>query len=537
MSHSLIAKRSRRHSRRISEKTDYLVDNMALASDSLFDKFGLFDQNSGISEAITYEQVNDSDLPAFEDLDFNDLLEIKDEPLTQLLSDTSDTSSGADPFFNMESLMDDASLDSIKSDCMWSSVNLFNTSENNHNSRKRRHRDVSLTLSECAEGLLSINQLDVNMLDQISDAPLGSTPPFMTSSFGAMDENDENETSEGPSDEEDDEIDVVGDLGGSSARTRHLISSSVHSQRSKLNKLKINNEAGRSLLKKQQPQYTSLENTNKSQNKMTTILDDHCYFLARPEKDIKPLKGMLTPNESSDDDEDNNKTNTQTSMVDKRKIAEAVQSLIKNRPALNENNIKFKFRMKFKSTKSANQMKKAVLALENDENLAVNKRERRKSASKNTFCPSPNESISPIQQHQKSPMKNKQQQSNTKTSNSSLLSKINKNDSEKCREIRDLHNSMERQRRVEQRNHLAHLKKQVPEVADMEKASKLTILRKAMDYCHLLSNMDSRIRKEKEKENARHQMLKKKLVELSKTMESRKMTNSGRLTGWSHGRY
>merc|ERR1712228_564520 len=96
---------------------------------------------------------------------------------------------------------------------------------------------------------------------------------------------------------------------------------------------------------------------------------------------------------------------------------------------------------------------------------------------------------------------------------SSLLAR-NKNDSEKCREIRDLHNSMERQRRVEQRNHLAYLKKQVPEVAHIEKASKLTILRKAMDYCHLLSNMDSRIRKDKDKELARNQMLKKKLLDL-----------------------
>merc|ERR1711997_1058708 len=85
-------------------------------------------------------------------------------------------------------------------------------------------------------------------------------------------------------------------------------------------------------------------------------------------------------------------------------------------------------------------------------------------------------------------------------------------DSEKCREIRDLHNSMERQRRVEQRNHMGYLKKQVPEVADVEKASKLTILRKAMDYCHLLSNMDSRIRKDKDKEASRNQMLKKTIA-------------------------
>ena len=106
-------------------------------------------------------------------------------------------------------------------------------------------------------------------------------------------------------------------------------------------------------------------------------------------------------------------------------------------------------------------------------------------------------------------------------------------DSEKCREIRDLHNSMERQRRVEQRNHLAYLKKQVPEVADMDKASKLTILRKAMDYCHLLSNMDSRIRKDQAKELSRNQMLKKKLLDLTQKHDARRVTGSGRHTGWS----
>merc|ERR1712156_902715 len=121
-----------------------------------------------------------------------------------------------------------------------------------------------------------------------------------------------------------------------------------------------------------------------------------------------------------------------------------------------------------------------------------------------------------------------------KTKKRSLLAKMHqKGESEKCREIRDLHNSMERQRRVEQRNHLAYLKKQVPEVADLDKASKLTILRKAMDYCHLLSNMDNRIRKEKDKELARNQMLKKRLLDLTQKHDARRVTTSGRLTGWS----
>ena len=141
----------------------------------------------------------------------------------------------------MESVLDDASLDSIKSDCMWSSVNLFpslmdshvNSSNTAANSRKRRHRDVSLTLSECAEGLLSINQLDVvNMLEKFSDdsdPTLGASPTFLSSSFGAsmmggqenQNSNDSSKDIESEAEtDEDDEIDVVGtnsDLGGSSA--------------------------------------------------------------------------------------------------------------------------------------------------------------------------------------------------------------------------------------------------------------------------------------------------------------------------------
>merc|ERR1712156_823431 len=175
-------------------------------------------------------------------------------------------------------------------------------------------------------------------------------------------------------------------------------------------------------------------------------------------------------------------------------------------------------------------------------------RERRKSASKNAFCPPPGSSstsssstasnLNNSHNNKTSPVKNNKHKFNNSSSisppsaGSSLLAR-NKNDSEKCREIRDLHNSMERQRRVEQRNHLAYLKKQVPEVADLDKASILTILRKAMDYCHLLSNMDNRIRKDKDKELSRNQMLKKRLLDLTQKHDARRVTTSGRLTGWS----
>lgn len=590
---------------------------MALASDSLFDKFGLFAEqvqtchHSGVQDEAV-GAIADTGLADFENLDFADLLEIKDDPIDDQIQLDNDITN--DPAMsamfnmdNMESLMDDASLDSIKSDCMWSSVNLFpslleqgsgmNTSSMS-NSRKRRHRDVSLTLSECAEGLLSINQLDVvNMLDQISDdTPLGASPTFLSSSFGASmmthEQNDQANDSlaEETETDEDDEIDVVGnsDLGGSSARTRHcnLATNRSNNNNNKKHHLKQqNNEQSRSLLEKQQKPPQTIK---------TSVLDDHCYFLARPQKDIKPLKGMLTPNESSEDEdlfESQTATNFNTAttttstvnMVDKRKIAEAVQSLINNKPihgqsvgqngqnqagasANTNNNIKFKFRMKFKSTQAASNMKKAVnkaltevnsnaseeavLAASNSlhhhhqrvssctsvaasaSNNSILSRQRRKSASKNSYCPTPNSRNSNGSSPTKSQKKNSTSH-NSRTTPTGAGSNSNSPDSEKCREIRDLHNSMERQRRVEQRNHLAYLKKQVPEVADMEKASKLTILRKAMDYCHLLSNMDSRIRKDRDKEQARNQMLKKKLLDLTQKHDARRVTTSGRLTGWS----
>ena len=249
---------------------------------------------------------------------------------------------------------------------------------------------------------------------------------------------------------------------------------------------------------------------------------------------------------------------------------------MKNRNEPVNSNIKFKFRMKFKSTlAAANTWKKAAAiqarpvstqhhlsqqqqqqqqnVVEEMEHSQMLMRERRKSASKNAFCPPPNSSTnispssnnnnnnksSPVKQNKKSSSSNHHNNTSPSTisSGSSLLAR-NKNDSEKCREIRDLHNSMERQRRVEQRNHLAYLKKQVPEVADVDKASKLTILRKAMEYCHLLANIDTRVRKERERELNRNQVLKKKLLELSQKLDSRRVTHSGRVaSGWNNIRY
>merc|ERR1719410_7601 len=428
---------------------------MALASDSLFDKFGLLDP-------VMDDQVSsnmDFELP-FEDLDFGDLLEVKEEPLTSevepivtsdngnMIEDNTDlfeainTNAEPDPFFSMESFMDEASLDSIKSDCMWSSVNLFAQ----ENSRKRR-RDVSLTLSECAEGLLSINSLDVNMLDSLNTPSNLMNIDDESASTTSCSSDQESFMANSEDEEADEEIDVVGtDLGGSSARTRHCFRPNKDLKKHRSSHHRI--EAGRSLLKKQQPKVpesTSQKPVVTSQSdKHKTFLDDHCYFLARPEKDIKPLKGMLTPNESSADEDDDSIVDqdelstgqTTCNMVDKRKIAEAVQSLIKNRPdgaASNTSNVnvKFRFRMKFKSTLAASNLKKAVKC-----EAEEFRRERRKSASKNAFCPPPgmnNNSNSSLEEKAASKLASTLAH-HAKTKKRSLLAKMHqKGESEKCR--------------------------------------------------------------------------------------------------------
>ena len=68
---------------------------MALASDSLFEKFGLFEQEDQQAEPVTSSATtgNMVDNLSFEDLDFADLLEIKDEPLSHLDSGSWPTSS------------------------------------------------------------------------------------------------------------------------------------------------------------------------------------------------------------------------------------------------------------------------------------------------------------------------------------------------------------------------------------------------------------------------------------------------------------
>jgi hypothetical protein len=244
---------------------------------------------------------------------------------------------------------------------------------------------------------------------------------------------------------------------------------------------------------------------------------------------------MLTPTESSDDDGGNIKcfisnnvvcNNVALNNVDKRKIAQALQSLIKNKQTIDDvqknptktsavaDTVKFKFRMKFKP----NSPQRSLLSAG---------KVRTQSTTTTSFHPHH------LQQHQNQNLQKISPKDSSKTakispasiktrssggpsrssSSSSYSSQV-----EKCREIRDLHNSMERQRRVDLRHNFDRLKVVVPELADSEKASKLTILNKAANYCLLMATVDSRLTNERNVEAAKNALLRKKLQIIQKSM-------------------
>ena len=86
---------------------------------------------------------------------------------------------------------------------------------------------------------------------------------------------------------------------------------------------------------------------------------------------------------------------------------------------------------------------------------------------------------------------------------------------QKCRELRDLHNSMERQRRVDLKINFDQLKDKVPELRDTDKASKMVILNKAAEYSRLLCKTDLVLDKERDRVARRNAELRQRL-ELAK---------------------
>ena len=431
----------------------------------------------------------------------------------------------------------------VKADLMWSSTTP------NVMALEGRDRKVSLTLSECAESLFK----DVDLLG--SSPPMtGVNPGMVNNQMARSLQRNHSLDQDNVSDEE---IDVVSDDNAStiSACSTGSNNSSFYNYRNnatnnisgKTGPTAINNynktsstaarqfqnvQAGRSLLRKNvnnQQVATSHNNSNRTVSSSATIsqpiidhmLSDHCYFQVRPQGAPVSPAAPLTPNESSEDEEAllGSRTAVSASRGQKRRLSPGDPNELPHcpRPRLSSasENVKFKFRMKFKPQGSPARGSAGV--------PPVRSHTKRKSAAKNTFCPSQNTEASnnassaPAKVHGNK--KNKDgskpaKRARTNQSQDSEASSSHETPEAKNREIRDLHNSMERQRRVDLRVNFDQLKDVVPELNDMEKASKLTILNKSSEYCRSLTARDVKLRRDRDRELQRQQLLRKKLSAL-----------------------
>lgn len=77
----------------------------------------------------------------------------------------------------------------------------------------------------------------------------------------------------------------------------------------------------------------------------------------------------------------------------------------------------------------------------------------------------------------------------------------------KFEEERELHNSMERQRRVELKDAYDSLKERIPTIANEDKVSKLMILNTACDYSQSMETLYTRLRREKQAQLDRRRVL------------------------------
>ena len=84
----------------------------------------------------------------------------------------------------------------------------------------------------------------------------------------------------------------------------------------------------------------------------------------------------------------------------------------------------------------------------------------------------------------------------------------------KFEEERELHNSMERQRRVELKDAYDSLKERIPSIATEDKVSKLMILNTASDFCQGMEGQLSKLRRERQRELERSRKLRQHLASL-----------------------
>lgn len=257
---------------------------------------------------------------------------------------------------------------------------------------------------------------------------------------------------------------------------------------------------------------TSVDNGGKASDHTYT---DHCYIapkqVERPENH-STLLNLLTPAQSSEDEDIQKELTLSTPAsllkpTNKNKKGKDFMNTIKTRPPrvlhmsdkTSQNEAKFKFQMKFTSDGSS---PKSRSLLRHPSRLNRTHYTKRKTIVKTSFCPS---AMKQIQIQQTGVV----QMNDARVRDRKPHKHRDKED--KCRDVRDLHNSMERQRRVDLKNAFDGLKICVPEIADSDRASKLLILDKAADFCQSLKRKESALNGEKDKEKRKNNLLRKKL--------------------------
>jgi len=249
---------------------------------------------------------------------------------------------------------------------------------------------------------------------------------------------------------------------------------------------------------------------------------DHCYIAPKQSEKVEDhstLLSLLTPAQSSEDEDISTTVKelavSASSLLkqgNKNKKGKDFMNTIKTRPPrvlhmtekMNQNEAKFKFQMKFTSDGSS---PKSRSLLRHPSRLNRTHYIKRKTAVKNSFCPS---TMKQIQIQQTGVV-----QMDARIARIARIregkSHKHRDKGDKCRDVRDLHNSMERQRRVDLKNAFDGLKICVPEIADSDRASKLMILDKAADFCQSLKRKESTLNSEKDKEKRKNILLRKKL--------------------------
>jgi len=418
--------------------------------------------------------------------------------------------------------------EAITADSLRGADVMFSSSLSFLDNKAPRNRDNSLTLSECADSLFK--DLDI----------LGTSPNSSNNLNAFFDTPMASECGSDTDQEEEEEIEVVDNKTIVSNNTTYYVSGSKKSQG------KVGSRAGRSLLrknnKKTAPSASYTDRPGPSSSILESAQLDHCYSSQTPppEEESTIPHGHnslttdrhshtpLTPTASSDDEYERGRQGCRQSLLGKRKHSESVSGM-------DDGELKFKFRMKFGSSYSPQRRglsEGGDITVESDYEEEEEEEEthtrhgpKRRSAMKNAHCPSPTKEqpSRPAAVSPPSPAAKAATAGSLKALRKAVSSRPAEERSasarrsteggteQKCRELRDLHNSMERQRRVDLKINFDQLKDKVPELRDTDKASKMVILNKAAEYSRLLLKTDLVLTSERDRVARRNAELRQRL--------------------------